>query len=1207
MRLPFRKDPPIDFFNEEQVLKKRLAEILNVQEGPEKAPERISSFKGYTCYHLIPRIAKNNQKFDLNILGEYFSLIYERPENSNKIYIYLISPKSAESLRIAFEVEEAVPGFYPYLADFSSEKHWIQNDYVFKDLPGVVEKLPNGTALLYAVSKDPQVINYLHKKKSILENYVLQKKKKSSDLSLLTSRLQNEIYLVKICLFAVSEEALEEGINLVKINLPPTKVKKKVLKEPDKVYEKMLPPKAKKVGELGPYPLIVTERVLHSSMLFPDPSVHHTTFTRTISTPIIQRKRESGFRIGVTEYGEEFILSPEDFYRHVYIIGQTGSGKTNLMKVIVSKLQKSPVFVIDPHGSLADELAITLENPIYLHPIKSPFGVNPLKLPPTEDRDQGILISIDVLMNLFTNVFNLPETAINVRYILQTVTRQIYKIGVDPTLAGIYRIVMSIYNGADIGIVNETFKEHEKMLRSMPDQSFISTLGRLQSFAEDPLLRKITSTTTIDLDSLINEKRPVLFSIPQSELGITASTLLCSSLLLNLYYTVLRRYQKGKKENVFVVIDEFQTLQSLPILANILSEARKFGLHLIIAHQYVEQLTEEVFQAAINNSGVKFLFQVSGDVQKFRTIDPAFGEEIVKILPSLPTGKCLVRVVTTPEDAQIPPLVLNVDKFEERIKRNLEDICTDKYTPEDIELTLEAINPIFKFIELPFPPKQKILYAIYKQGGEASAPQVYGHVSYLKDSTFNKLINTLSAEGYINIVRKGKGERILTLTSKFFEDFRKVAKSEKGKKLVDIALLWYLDRKYYVAPVKNIPSVRPDFVVIPYMNPYSIDYLKAIEVELEATTAEKKESHLIDTMKKNTPFKERHIWCFEEDYPVIQKYLPSVNKPTTVFVVTKDKGIKVIEPDKAEKSGESKTPEKTMEEKKIEDKSSEQPSSDKPKAEIKMVHIMKILGPKKVTELKRKGVIDEFLLKVSTAKSDEEIIKIADHLLNPEPEFLAELKTFCPEDLLDKAVKIVETHGEEIIPLLKEAKNEGVLEDTIELLLVEMNPDKTPGAEEKLLEQERESSSTITNLNEIKEDSSYLSTKIEEKLEEKKQIEQEKRGHELEKNIVQTTLQKDEKPLEDKTLEKTGRKKKLSDLILTETGVVQQLQIENRTIEVSSGNYKKLKRDLTMTAKLMLLDDEQKVYDLKNAPPGPYVLKLILKDNSEAKYYVRLV
>jgi len=485
---------PEDAYRSERRLIERFCEIVETMEGPDSCSELPEVFKKkkLCSYLLTPRLSEKAPL--LAALGNRFTLVYDLPRMSDEMHVYAILPKKPESFSKEFKVTPGLPTVCGYVVMFKPSNHWAREEFVLSDFPGIASSLPRGAQLVFTVVHDPWLEGYLHKKTASAA------KKKSSPL---IDKIKSRINLAGIAVFGTEKEVAEEAAKIVKENFPgakPGKVKF-VLKNRDDYYELLVPrviSPAKRISKaLFPRFAIVTDESLQKCVLFPDPAAHKTDFLRDSALPKVIAKK-TGFRFG-TVNGEEFRFSIEDFYRHAYIVGQTGSGKTNLLKLIAKCLTEShstgeqagfAVFVIDPHGNLAEELATSLSDCIYLHPTKSPFGLNPLDLPPFENRDQAVAMTLDVLMNLFTNVFHLPETAINVRYILQTVTRQMYRVNTQPTLAGIYRAVMAIYNGADVGISDEQFKEHEKLLRNMPDQSFISTLGRLQTFAEDPLMRK---------------------------------------------------------------------------------------------------------------------------------------------------------------------------------------------------------------------------------------------------------------------------------------------------------------------------------------------------------------------------------------------------------------------------------------------------------------------------------------------------------------------------------------------------------------------------------------------------------------------------------------------------------------------------------------------------------------------------------------------
>jgi hypothetical protein len=864
------------------VLYQRLEKSLPTLKGgscvlPDFTREEI--YGDYECYYLIPRLKAQP---NIEALGYSFSLYYERYRDSEKnrdmIRVYAITRGHPEKLLQSFELETGDPLPKKYVVDIipKSEKAAIYFEYIVDRGVAAAFNLPADTALLFSVNMNAKLKNVLMKKAG-----EIRKKDSAGTTKPIEDKLSGEPVLVAIRVFANDRKTAKECGEMLK-RLVPAPASKSVrrIKNPESFYKLILPPKMPRFSRRIPN---ASYRTILKLPLLPTAGMEGVEYTRYAKMPAPEEISRGPILLGKVE-NRPFSLDPSDLFRHAYIVGGTGSGKTNLLKLLIKNLHDNgyPVFVIDPHGELSSEMACVISDAVYLHPVESPFGFNPFELPTLKDRNQQILMSVDELMNLFTNVFHLPETAMNVRYILQTVTRQIYKHGGIPTLAGLYKIVTAIYNGHDVGITDQQFKEEEKALRNMPDQSFISTLSRLQSFATDKLLMRITSTTTIDMGKFIEEKKTVFFALPQRHIGLTASTLLASTILLKIYYTKLIRVDEKSNEHVFVVIDEFQTLQSLPILATILSEARKFGLHLIIAHQYLDQLTEDVRQAAITNAGVKFIFNVSGkDVEQLATVDPAFDRELKSIIGSLPTGHCIVKLTSRAQDEALPPMVLQVNEFSETPVRTLEEARTEDFVPPEVSFTFELVNPVFRFIDPPFSMSQKIIQAILGFKGSASINDISGATGYKPDSV-SKVVSMMVSKGWLEKETK-KDRTNVRIASGFFDQFYSVSPSEEGRKLIDHAVIHYLGQGYYVTPTKNVNTPRPDLICIPY-DGYYLDFRNAIEVEIEATTVSRNPELLVETMKKNTPFKERHVWCSPEAFPTVLEYARKyANKKTVVI------------------------------------------------------------------------------------------------------------------------------------------------------------------------------------------------------------------------------------------------------------------------------------------------------------------------------------
>jgi len=302
-------------------------------------------------------------------------------------------------------------------------------------------------------------------------------------------------------------------------------------------------------------------------LVLPDPSTASVDFVRGVELPRLAPERigPDTIRLGLLEDGREFRLSLRDLYRHAYIIGMTGSGKSTLLWNMALRLRATggaTVVVIDPHGDLELDILSSIDslNRVYLlDPLRKPFGLNPLDLPRLPDRDHAISLAVDQLIAIFEKVLKLPETAVNVRYLLQILLRLMYSKTDSPTLGDIYNAIVGLKLGTlDLPVDDPEWRIQTEMLQKLQDQTFLSALSRLEPFAHNKLLSRITSRTTIVLEEMLKPDSLVLFRISKAELGEGLLQLLASSIILRLWFYVLERAMLGKPRTpIIVFIDEF--------------------------------------------------------------------------------------------------------------------------------------------------------------------------------------------------------------------------------------------------------------------------------------------------------------------------------------------------------------------------------------------------------------------------------------------------------------------------------------------------------------------------------------------------------------------------------------------------------------------------------------------------------------------------
>jgi len=251
---------------------------------------------------------------------------------------------------------------------------------------------------------------------------------------------------------------------------------------------------------------------------------------------------------------------------------------------------------------------------------------------------------------------------------------------------------------------------YSNIIRHIPPQTFISVLSRLQLFYFNEFVKKLFSKDSIDFSDLISPGKLVLWRISKSDLPENVVSLLMSSIVLKLWFTVKERFATRFSPNpVFIIIDEFQNVQQLKILEVILSEARKFGLHLILSHQNLGQIRKNLLEVILGNTAIQVFFRLSGkDSKKVALeIDWGISEELLRILPHLGVGEAIIKVVR--KDGSKAPALVKTRVFEGGILQN------------KIE---EAIRKSKKYIIIsecvsgPF--QRKILLEILKRGAKGA-------------------------------------------------------------------------------------------------------------------------------------------------------------------------------------------------------------------------------------------------------------------------------------------------------------------------------------------------------------------------------------------------------------------------------------------------------------------------------------------------------
>jgi len=147
-------------------------------------------------------------------------------------------------------------------------------------------------------------------------------------------------------------------------------------------------------------------------------------------------------------------------------------------------------------------------------------------------------------------------------------------------------------------------------------EAIIPLVNKLGQFLSNPLLRNIfgQKENKIDLEKLMNEQKIILVNLSKGLLGEENSSFLGSMILTKIKQAGMARARLPEKErkDFYLYVDEFHNVVT-EAFENLLSEARKYGLCLTVAHQYMGQLLPKVKSAVLGNSGTIIVFRVGGE------------------------------------------------------------------------------------------------------------------------------------------------------------------------------------------------------------------------------------------------------------------------------------------------------------------------------------------------------------------------------------------------------------------------------------------------------------------------------------------------------------------------------------------------------------------------------------------------------------------
>jgi hypothetical protein len=321
-----------------------------------------------------------------------------------------------------------------------------------------------------------------------------------------------------------------------------------------------------------------------------------------------------------------FGIKAKDRSRHMYVIGKTGMGKSTMLEnMAVQDIQNGEgMMFIDPHGSTAEKLLDfvpehRIKDVLYFAPFDLDYPISFNVLERVEPDKRHLVVS--GLMATFEKIW-VDAWSARMAYILQNTLLALLEYP-DATLLGVNRM----YTDKDFrkkvvdNLTDPTARafwvdEYAKYTDRYTQEATPAIQNKIGQFASNAIVRNIIGQprSSFDIRSLMDQKKIFIVNLSKGRVGEGNANLLGSMLITKIYLAAMSRADSTGRTlrglpNSYVYVDEFQSFANRSF-ADILSEARKYKLNLTIAHQYVEQMEEEVRSAVFGNVGTMISFRV---------------------------------------------------------------------------------------------------------------------------------------------------------------------------------------------------------------------------------------------------------------------------------------------------------------------------------------------------------------------------------------------------------------------------------------------------------------------------------------------------------------------------------------------------------------------------------------------------------------------
>ncbi|MCL2280867.1 type IV secretion system DNA-binding domain-containing protein [Candidatus Saccharibacteria bacterium] len=323
----------------------------------------------------------------------------------------------------------------------------------------------------------------------------------------------------------------------------------------------------------------------------------------------------------------QFGMWRSDRSRHVYIIGQTGTGKSALLELFALSdiFHNEGYAIIDPHGDFAvNNLKFIppnrIQDVVYFNPADTayPLGFNPMEVYNPSQRNNISSEIIGVLKRMFGDSWG-PRLEYILRYTILALLEY-----PDTTMLDITRMLTDkkfrekvLEQVTDTVVLQFWRAEFASWNDRFAAEAIAPVLNKVGAFVANPIIRNIIGQpkSTFNIREIMDQGKILIVNLNKGLIGDDNAAILGALMVTKIQLAAMSRSDIPDLENrrpFYLYVDEFQNFAT-DSFAVILSEARKYGLNLTVANQYVSQMSESVRNAVFGNVGTIISMRVSAE------------------------------------------------------------------------------------------------------------------------------------------------------------------------------------------------------------------------------------------------------------------------------------------------------------------------------------------------------------------------------------------------------------------------------------------------------------------------------------------------------------------------------------------------------------------------------------------------------------------